>query len=255
MTYLQDFQKHIKNNDYTNFLKLWEEYCYSDIPDVEELKQILNETKNSELAKSFGQHVQRALLLWEKIEDEQDQYDVLKLIIDIQNKNDEDLAEITYKTLEKKYANDKLFNEKIRLVGLRTGENFQGAISKYELLSHVNKGKFVFHTSGWGTGEIIDFSLIREEMTLEFEYVIGHKNLSFDNALKTLVPLPDEHFLSCRFGNPDLLEKKAKENPIEVIKLLLKDLGPKNAAEIKDNLCELVIPASDWNRWWQTVPI
>ncbi len=252
MSYLQDFQKHIKKFDYPGFLKLWEEYCYSDIPDVEELKQILNETKNSDLAQSFGNHVQRAILLWEKIENEQDKYDILKLIVDIQNKNDMDLAEIAYNALQDKFSNDPLFNEKIRLVGLRSRDNFQGAISRYELLSHINKGKFVFHTSGWGTGEIIDFSLIREEMTLEFEYVIGHKSLSFDNALKTLIPLSDNHFLSCRFGNPDLLEKKAKDNPLEIIHLLLKDLGPKSAAEIKDNLCELVIPAEDWNRWWQT---
>jgi len=58
-------------------------------------------------------------------------------------------------------------------------------------------------------------------------------------------------FLSRRFGNPDLLEKQAKESPLEIIKLLLKDLGPQCAADIKESLCDLVIPTSDWNRWWQ----
>jgi transcription elongation factor GreA-like protein len=28
-------------------------------------------------------------------------------------------------------------------------------------------------------------------------------------------------------------------------------LGPKTAAEIKDELCELVIPEEDWAKWWQ----
>jgi transcription elongation GreA/GreB family factor len=37
-----------------------------------------------------------------------------------------------------------------------------------------------------------------------------------------------------------------------VIRLLLRDLGPKTAAEIKEELCDLVIPADDWNRWWQS---
>lgn len=34
--------------------------------------------------------------------------------------------------------------------------------------------------------------------------------------------------------------------------MLLRDLGPKTAAEIKDELCDLVIPAAEWTRWWQT---
>ena len=37
-----------------------------------------------------------------------------------------------------------------------------------------------------------------------------------------------------------------------MIKLLLRDLGPRTASEIKEELSDLVIPAADWNRWWQT---
>lgn len=251
MTYLNQFIEKIENNDYPSFLKIWEEYCYSDEVNFEELKNVLTKAKESDLAIPFGQHVNRAIFLLEKIQDLDEQHEILKLITDIQTINDEDLAQLIYEHLKKRYANDPLFNEKIRLIGLRAREDFQGAISKYELLSHIKKGKFVFHLSGWGTGEILDVSLLREEMVLEFEYVVGHKSLSFENALKTLIPLIDNHFLSRRFGNPDLLEKQAKENPCQIIKLLLKDLGPKTAADIKENICDLVIPTKDWNRWWQ----
>ena len=130
-------------------------------------------------------------------------------------------------------------------------EKFQGAISSYELLTHMEKGNFVFHTGGWGVGEIWDISLVREQVTIEFDYIPGKKEISFTTAFKTLVPIPKDHFLALRFGNPDLLEKKAKENPVEVIRMLLTDLGPKNAAEIKDELCDLVIPEAEWTRWWQ----
>ncbi|NGX56709.1 MAG: Transcription elongation factor GreA [Candidatus Anoxychlamydiales bacterium] len=253
MSYLTDLEKQITKEDYQGFLKIFEEYCFSDEINPEELIEILILSKNSSLKIQFGAHVIRALTLLDKISNKKQKHEVLKLIVDIQNKNDEDLANLIYHHLKEYYPNDKNFNEKIKLIGLRTDGDFQGSISKYELLSHINKGKFVYHKAGWGTGEILDVSHLREEMTLEFEYVIGQRNLSFSNALKTLIPLDDNHFLSRRFGNPDLLEKQAKENPIKIIHLLLKDLGPKTAAEIKDHLCELVIPEDEWNKWWQQV--
>jgi transcription elongation factor GreA-like protein/transcription elongation GreA/GreB family factor len=251
MSYLQAFRERIAAGDYTGFLKLWEEYCYSDEPNGVELKRILEEAKNSDLSSSFGQHVNRAIPLWREIQDASLRHEIIKAIFDIQTTNSEELAEIAYLYLQEKYPEDPLFEEKLKLIGLRTRENFQGAISKYDLLSHIGKGKFVFHKAGWGTGEILDFSLVREEITLEFDFVMGPKQLSYENAMKTLLPLSDDHFLARRFGNPDLLEKEAKEAPAEVVYLLLKDLGPKTASDIKEELCCLVIPEEEWPKWWQ----
>lgn len=252
MSYLKDFQKQIELNNYFEFLKLWEEYCYSDAPDSDELIEILNSVKDSKLATSFGLHVEKGLGLWEIIKDQKKKDTILKLIFDIQKTNSEKLAELALKFLKEKYPSDKYFNEKIRLIGLRGKEDFQGALSKYELLTHLIIGNYVFHKAGWGTGEILDISLIREEMTLEFEYVVGQKHLTFQKALNTLIPLTKDHFLARRFGNPDSLEQDAKNDPVGVISLLLKDLGAKSALEIKEELCDLVIPEKDWTKWWQT---
>jgi transcription elongation factor GreA-like protein/transcription elongation GreA/GreB family factor len=252
MSYLKEFQKQIELNNYFEFLKLWEEYCYSDQPEGEELIKILNAVKESPLASSFGHHVEKGLSLWENISDKSQKDKILKLIFDLQNTNSDHLAEVALNYLKDKYPNDQYFKEKIRLIGLRSKENFQGAISKYELLNHLKKGNFVYHKAGWGTGEILDLSLIREEMTLEFEYVVGQKQLTFQKALNTLIPLSKDHFLSRRFGTPDLLEEEAKKDPVGIICLLLRDLGEKNALEIKEELCELVIPEQDWSKWWQS---
>jgi transcription elongation factor GreA-like protein/transcription elongation GreA/GreB family factor len=48
------------------------------------------------------------------------------------------------------------------------------------------------------------------------------------------------------------LEKQGKENPLSLIHLLLRDLGPKTAQEIKEELSELVIPEKEWPKWWQS---
>lgn len=252
MSYLKDFRERIVNNDFTSFLKLWEEYCYGDQPDGEELILILQAIKNSEMAKAFGPQVERVLSIWREVKDPKQSHDALRLIFDLETTNSEELANLATQCLKDRYPNDPLFLEKMRLVGLRNREQFQGCIRNFELLSHMKKGNFVFHTAGWGTGEITDVSFVREELALEFEYVVGPQYFTFEKAFKTLQPLTLDHFCARRFGNPDQLEKEAKENPGEIIRLLLRDLGPKTASEIKDELCDLVIPVADWNRWWQT---
>lgn len=251
MTYLEEFQTQIENRNFSKFLQLWEEYCTSETVDPEEFKLILKAAKNSDFAKSFGQLVETALPLWQSISDKDAAYEILKLLIDLQTKNTPLLAETALQALKEKHGHEPQFNERIRIVGLRTCDNFQGALSNYDLLAHMEKGKFVFHAAGWGTGEIVDISPIRQQVTIEFENVAGKKHLTFDNAFKTLIPLGNEHFLARRFANPDQLEQDARDNPLAVMKILLRDLGPKNAAEIKDELAELVIPEKDWAKWWQ----
>lgn len=251
MAYLEEFKTQIKTRNLPKFLQLWEEYCLNDQVDVEELKLLLQNIKNSEFAKTFGKIVETSLPLWMRIEDKNESYDVLKLLIDLETTNSPALAELVLQTLRERYGDQTEFNERLRLVGMRTKDNFQGALSNYELLSHMKKGNFVFHTAGWGTGEIMDISPIRQQISVEFENVAGRKSLTFENCFKSLIPLDERHFLVQRFANPDELEAEARKDPSGIVKMLLQDLGPKKASEIKDELCELVIPEEEWTKWWQ----
>jgi len=251
MGYLKEFLTQINQRDFNKFLVLWEEYCMSDEVDPEEFNQLLKAIKSSELSKSFGRITETALPLANTIKDESQLYEILSLLIDIQTTNSPLLAEIALETIRKRYGEDPKFNERIRLTGLRNKDNFQGAIAKYDLMAHMAKGNVVFHTGGWGTGEIIDVSPVREHLVIEFENISGRKDISYANAFKTLIPLPSNHFLSRRFSDADRLEEEGKNDPVSLVKLLLRDLGPKTAAEIKDELCDLVIPEEDWTKWWQ----
>jgi transcription elongation factor GreA-like protein/transcription elongation GreA/GreB family factor len=251
MSYLEDFKTQINNRDFAKIMTLWEEYCTSDSVETEEFVQLLQSLKNSDFAKMFGNYIEMALPLWKTFQDQGDAYLILKHLIDLETTNTPLLADITLEVLTKRYGNQPEFNERLRLVGLRSRDNFQGALSNYDLLSHMQQGKFVYHNGGWGTGEIMEVSPVREQMAIEFENVSGRKHITYSNAFKTLIPLRDEHFLARRFADPDKLEKEAKQDPVAVIKMLLKDLGPKSAAEIKDEMCELVIPEGEWTKWWQ----
>lgn len=251
MGYLKEFLTEINNRNFHKFLVLWEEYCTSDTVDTEEFSQLLKAIKVSHLATHFGQIAETALPLWKTIEDKGESYETLRLLIDLQTTNSPELVDLTIETLQNAHGNDPKFADRIKLAGLRNRENFQGAISRYNLLAHMAKNNMVFHTGGWGTGEIMDVSFVREHLAVEFENVGGRKDISFPNAFKTLIVLPDSHFFAKRFSNPDQLEREGREDPVALIKLLLRDLGPKTAVEIKDELCELVIPEKDWSKWWQ----
>lgn len=251
MGYLKDIETQIHKKNFTKLLELWEEYCKNDVADVAEFVEIFELIKKSDLAPSFGKVVEMALPLWETISDEKESYKILKLIIDLQTTNNANLAELTFNALNKRYGDTPEFAERLRLVGMKTRENFQGALANYEILVHLQVAKCVYHGGGWGTGEVVEASPIREQATIEFENLSGRKTVTYTHAFKSLIPLADDDFRSRRFLDADQLEKEAKENPVEIIKILLRDLGPKTAAEIKNELCELVIPEAEWTRWWQ----
>lgn len=251
MTYLKEFKAQINSRNFPKFLQLWEEYSAGDQVDVEELAQILQAIRGSDFAKQFGKLIETALPLWQIIQDKEDSYLILRLLIDVQNTNSPSLGELVFQTLKARYGDEPQFAERMRLVGMRTRDNFQGALSNYDLLSHMEVGKFVFHSGGWGTGEVVDLSPIRQQVTVEFENVPGKKHFTFDNAFKSLIPLKNDHFYARRFATPDELEKEAREEPVAVIKNILQNLGPQTALELKDLLEERVIPEADWTKWWQ----
>lgn len=255
MGYLEEFKVLVNDGNLSEFFKIWEEYCLSDQLDGEELGQILAVVKGSVLAPSFGQFTDTALALWQKIEEQEIADKVLALILDLQTSNNSMYADLAIDLLQRRYGKHSQFTEMLRIVGLRQKQNFKGAISNFELLVHLGKGKFVFHSGGWGVGEIIDFSILREHIGIEFEGISAVKDLTFSSAFGSLIPLSSDHFLARRFGNPDLLEKEGKEDPVKLITLLLRDLGPKSAIDIKEEVCELIIPEDDWTKWWQNARI
>lgn len=251
MSYLKEFLIQIQQRDFHKFLILWEEYIGEETVDPEEFGQLLKAIQTSEIKKYFGEIIETALPLWKSITDKKASYEIFSLLIDLVTVSSPQLVEIVHQFLQKEHGNDPKFQEKIRLIGLKNSSDITGAISKYDLLSHLIKGHVVFHAGGWGTGEIVDVSFIREHVLVEFENVSGRKDLSFTNALKTLIALPKNHFLARRFMDPDGLEREGLEDPVSLIKLLLHDVGPKTAGEIKDELCELIIPEKQWGKWWQ----
>lgn len=250
MEYFKQIQSHLQHHNLPKIVQLWEEYCLSDEIELGELIAILSLLKETPYSDAFGRYVDHIFPLWEKCNESEAKHEAFLLITDIESTNSKELADRMISYLEKRFPHEKDFNLKLKMVGLKEQDDFKGAVRNFELLNHLKKGNFVYHNAGWGAGEIMDVSFIREEVSLELENVVGKKDLSFKNAFKTLKPIAKDHFLAMRFGNPDELEKIAKEDSSFVVKKLLKDLGPKTASEIKDELCDIIILEEEWSKWW-----
>lgn len=253
MEYFKQFKKHILENNLPSTVSLWQEYCMSDEVDPEEMSCILEGIKSAPFVHSFGVYVEDGLDLWENLTASRAKNEVLKLIFDIQTSNSAKLVEIALSYLNEKYGFIEIFQELLRITGLRDGEDFVGCIRNFELLIHMQKGNFCMHKGSWGVGEVIDISFLRREVSIEFDLVSDVKDISFQNAFKILEPISSDHFLARRFGDPEKFEAFTRANPIDSIKLLLKDLGNMTAYEIKEEMVDLVIPEEEWTKWWSSV--
>ncbi|MCH9621145.1 MAG: Transcription elongation factor GreA [Chlamydiia bacterium] len=253
MEYFKQFKKHIQDNNLPTTVSLWQEYCLSDEVDPIEMSHVLSAIKEASFSKSFGVYVENGLELWESLAPSQAKDEIIKLIFDIQTTNSAEYSDLAHAYLKERYGEIDIFAELLRIVGLRENEEFQGCIRNFELLIHLQKGNFCLHTGGWGIGEVMDTSFLRREISIEFDLVAGMKEISFKNAFNILVPVPRDHFLARRFGNPEKFEDYTRANPVDSIKLLLKDLGDKTAFEIKEEMADLVIPEEEWTKWWSSV--
>lgn len=253
MDYLEKLQSLIENHP-SDFFSLWEEYCFNDVVKGDELVVLLEKIKGSTIAPAFGKIAESVIPLWKQLPEGEEKDKVLSLVFDVQTTNSKNLLEIALQQV-KKYEDSANYKEALRIVGLRDGITFSHCLGRFALLMHLSEGNFVFHQGGWGVGEIMGVSFLQQKVLVEFEGVLTAKDISFETAFRMLVPLRKDHFLARRFGDPDAFEAFARKEPVAAIECLLKDLGPKNAKEIRNELVELVIPEEDWSRWWQSAKI
>lgn len=253
MAYLEEFSKSFLARDYIKVLELWQEYCESDEVDANEIESILSVIKTQDTLKRFGTIIEKILPLVMTVSDEMDKLRLLSLIFDIQTTNSQQLWDIAQEIISTYFEQDALLQDKLRLVGLRSKDNFQGAISNLILLNHFKKGNFVLHDAGWGVGEIMDCSFVREEISVEFENLGGSKrNIPFKNAYKSLKPIANDQFLALRFSHPEVLGQMAIDDPVGLIVKILSETGQKNGSEIKALLSGIIIDEGSYSKWWQS---
>lgn len=100
-----------------------------------------------------------------------------------------------------------------------------------------------------GAGRIEEVNMALESFLVSLEGGLELR-VGFGGAAKLLEPLPADHVLRRKLEEPEVLKKLRKDDPPELLRLVLESEGaPLTGAEIKQILQGVVSPQA-WNRFW-----
>ncbi len=252
MEYYHYFSSAIENEEYSKALSRWQEYVLGE-PHAVELLAILDMiNRHAMMADIFKNHAEKALRIWDQLDKNSEiAHKILLLIVDLRGPIGEDLQKFLRDYLTKRYQNTPFLDKKLALVGLsKKGQDAAKALSRFDLLCHLEKGNYVLHKGSWGVGKIINVSYPREEIECEFEFISQPQSIPFANCLKTLAIIKHGSFRADRYASPDTLWQSLKKEPVKGITRILEELGPLTAIELKNEIYDSVVLAEDWSSWW-----
>lgn len=140
-----------------------------------------------------------------------------------------------------------LFIDKTRL---RFARPVGPALDQMSVLLKYREGDVVLHESGWGVGIVTGYDPTDAMMIVDFEENKGHK-FSPAAAPKLVKRLEPTDYRAMLLLDPDGLKRMLKEEPVEVLKNVLRARNGKGtASKIKGMMVPSVIPTKSWTSWW-----
>jgi transcription elongation GreA/GreB family factor len=116
-------------------------------------------------------------------------------------------------------------------------------------LEQLQPGGFCNHKS-WGFGSVAEWNLLTGQIFIDFKGKKGHP-MQLQYAAETLTPILPDHVRARIAMNASAVRARAKEEPAELAKQALADLGGKATV---DQLAELFVPecfdAAGFKRFW-----
>jgi len=136
-------------------------------------------------------------------------------------------------------------------------EELQQAVSAGKLSSEaagkleiLGPGSFCLHKS-WGFGRVAEWSLITGQVIIDFHSRKGH-SMQAQYAADTLTAVPEGHILARKATDPAAVKAQAADDPIGLVRDILRDHGGKATAEqIAAALTPEIFDASGFKKWWE----
>ncbi len=120
-----------------------------------------------------------------------------------------------------------------------------------EKLNLLKPGDYCKHRS-WGFGCINHWQLLNDQIVIDFEKKKNHP-MQVRYALETLIPIPEDHILVRLSKNPSVIQEEAKENPVQLIRSILRDHeGKATIEEIESILVPTIFNTISFKKWLAT---
>jgi len=118
-------------------------------------------------------------------------------------------------------------------------------------LEKLKPGAFCLHKS-WGFGRVREWNLLLNQIVIDFASKKCHP-MQVGYAAENLAPLAPEHFLARKATDLASIKNLARENPVALVRNILKSLDGKASAEqIAEWLIGDVFTEAEWKRWWES---
>jgi len=245
--YKKALYRYINKGLSSNVKEIWNklvEFCPQDIDFFLHVQR--------KIAKQISEDKAAGLLLdlyrhYKGIEDWNTALDILKIVIDYDDKNPslrKDLVEC-YKG---KYKEHSHLEDYIRLSNItQSYRAMHEAMADFEKHIAFDAGNFVYHRT-WNIGRIS--SIKGDEIVIDFAKSRGHK-MTLKMAIDSLTSLSKEHIWVLKaVWSKDKLREKVKGDPSWALRTIIKSFDNHvDLKHIKSELVPSVLTASEWNSW------
>lgn len=245
--YKKALYRYINKGLSTNVKEIWSklvEYCPQDIDFFFHVQR--------KIAKQISEDKAAGLLLdlyrhYKLKEDWNTALDILKLVIDYDDKNPS-LRKDLVECYRGKYKDHSHLEDYIRLSNItQSYRAMHEAMADFEKHIAFDAGNFVYHRT-WNIGRIS--SIKGDEIIIDFAKSRGHK-MSLKMAIDSLSSLSKDHIWVLKaIWSKEKLRDKVKNDPLWALRTIIKSFD--NRADLKRIKAELVpsvLSVSEWNSW------
>jgi len=125
-------------------------------------------------------------------------------------------------------------------------------LEKCEEFLYFDEGTYFQHVN-WGVGEVVELDLTQEKVIINFPQQ-KFKPFTFEGARQYLTKLPSDHFLVLLKTDPDRLRKMRDNDPIGLVKLILKSFNREvSQSDLKAHVTGNVMEEKGYSSWWTKV--
>lgn len=163
-----------------------------------------------------------------------------------------ELSKALLEHAEKAWGQEAWWQRSVELTGLALGNgDVRRAWNAFNKLRSLQPGTVVYHAGGWGAGEVEELRESTQDIVVRFQN--GRRDhFPLGAAVEIFEPLPESDLRAQYFRDPEGLPKRAKKEPLEVLRAIAERYhGKATLAAIKNALAQIGIEGSAWTAWWR----